>query len=757
MKNQKHLSLFLILLIGLNAIAVNASNASNNSKNLNKSKIATNINLHFGNTNSKSKIGTFATSKQDEEKKGIKYDVNEGFAPIWKGWVKYFYYEQDKKFVGPNDFFVNNFFFKQHILNTRLTAKGTLPGEKKTPENNMYYNIPSRFHFFATLTPHYLEINGDRKNLLTSKLELLDVDLIDPYLKIDMERTGLKELGEFKEGRCFDISAHKMKSYMPEFYPEHRNYRDSKGVHWIICMDLDDENKYKSLFDNLVSLLDNRELNREKDKVVVDDVEFEGEKNTGIERYNGFDAKPDLDGYLRMINDWTQCTMRCGGGFSYQQWQCIPPKQGGKPCMGELIRKKKCNEKPCPSIGKYKTEVGSNNLTEEIIEKPIVKTQVISNRLQQNVDCVIREEDVLQTYLDENNQKMSLPSRLVLNQKSITLFTDLLEKKTLFAFDINNAQLNPITGQDCCFKVTNENKQFKICGMSKCKTFRDSWFKSVDLFRSKCYNIHVNEPEDPFKKTPPEAPGEGEGFGVNMDMSEDMANAKKEGISAKLAKRFQAESTEGVGKAEKDALTVINREIDIEDLIKKEEMMKNKEKVKMKLDEFKKEEMKKKKLEEALDSTNENQDALVKTLKVKQDITEIKNKTADEVEKRRNSLKKKIAKIRKLAERRSKIIQNKINIVRNEMSQKILMATKTGDADKCRNNLGKQAKMDQYCNDYYLDDLIKNTECKVKENFCFSCCNSEFGGTNSLGLEKCINYCLAGEASAGTWEKKAAK
>ena len=188
MKNQKTLSLFLILLLSINSIYANANNASNNSKSKNNN--ASKINLHFGTANNSSKskiaskIGTFANSKtkntkrnpfEDEEgPKGIQYDVNEGYAPIWKGWIKYFYYEQDKKFVGPNDFFVNNFYFKQHIYNTQLLSKGTLPGEKKTPENNMYLNIPSRFHFFATLTPHYLEINGDRKNLITSKLKCLN-------------------------------------------------------------------------------------------------------------------------------------------------------------------------------------------------------------------------------------------------------------------------------------------------------------------------------------------------------------------------------------------------------------------------------------------------------------------------------------------------------------------------------------------------------------------------------------------------------
>ena len=53
-------------------------------------------------------------------------------------------------------------------------------------------------------------------------------------------------------------------------------------------------------------------------------------------------VKP-VDGYWIMLQDWTDCTLKCGGGKSYQQFMCVPPKNGGKPCKGKSIKSRTCN------------------------------------------------------------------------------------------------------------------------------------------------------------------------------------------------------------------------------------------------------------------------------------------------------------------------------------------------------------------------------------------------------------------------------
>ena len=85
------------------------------------------------------------------------------------------------------------------------------------------------------------------------------------------------------------------------------------------------------------------------------------------------------------------------------------------------------------------------------------KTQPFNNRPQQNVDCYIRDEDVLHNYNDAESGQISLPSRLIMNNKSISLFSDIEEGKLVFTFDLKNTILSPILTENCCFKVKSLN------------------------------------------------------------------------------------------------------------------------------------------------------------------------------------------------------------------------------------------------------------------------------------------------------------
>lgn len=56
----------------------------------------------------------------------------------------------------------------------------------------------------------------------------------------------------------------------------------------------------------------------------------------------------DLDGKWMIIHQWSECTLACGGGDSFQQRRCIGRRGKGKKCIGEEILSKKCNTEPCP-------------------------------------------------------------------------------------------------------------------------------------------------------------------------------------------------------------------------------------------------------------------------------------------------------------------------------------------------------------------------------------------------------------------------
>eukprot|EP00340_Litonotus_pictus_P006921 CAMPEP_0170517440 /NCGR_PEP_ID=MMETSP0209-20121228/3432_1 /TAXON_ID=665100 ORGANISM="Litonotus pictus, Strain P1" /NCGR_SAMPLE_ID=MMETSP0209 /ASSEMBLY_ACC=CAM_ASM_000301 /LENGTH=752 /DNA_ID=CAMNT_0010802691 /DNA_START=71 /DNA_END=2325 /DNA_ORIENTATION=+ len=698
-------------------------------------------------------LGTFFKSKAKEGPKKsaplMNFDLYSGHPPIFKGWIKYFYYQQDKKFKEPKDFFINNAFYKQRVQNKNLHKKGLMPGEADTPENNVFVNIPSKFHFYVTLDPHFMTVHGDRTNSLTTKLESLNLDMIDPLHPTDIDKTGVKEIGSFEEGHCVDLSAHTLKNFDKNFMPSAGIDDKTEPVHWVVCMD--DGKEYSKFFAVLSSIIDAKEKVRERPQnEQAEKEEGKEETESDEEHYKGWDANPNIDGYLKRINDWTQCTLKCGGGWTYQQWKCIPPKPLGKPCSGDLIRKKKCNEDPCPVIGEGAQQLlsassGKSRTVEVIKENPIVKTQKVSKRPQQNLDCVVREEDILHEYQDEDNGKVSIPSRIIMNTKSITLYSDLETKKTIFSFDISQTKFVLVKNEECCFKLRSENKEYKICGMSKCDSFTKSWTRSFDLFLSKCYNVHRHEPEDPLKAENPTDPyaraSEGD-LAMNMEMNEETAKAKSALIANKLAKKLSLQSQNAVETTQKKALKVINREIDIEEMIRKEEMMRTQERIKNKLEEFKHEELKKKKLEEALDEQEQMQNTVISDMKTTSNVNEIQNEAEKEILERRNKLKKKIERIRQLADRRAKIIQNKINIVRNKMTTEMVEATKNGNANTCKSNYMIPEKMTKYCNENVVEDYAKNNECKDKDNFCFICCDHEFGKANISGKDACYTTCL---------------
>ena len=90
-----------------------------------------------------------------------------------------------------------------------------------------------------------------------------------------------------------------------------------------------------------------------------------------------------VDGYWIVIQEWTQCSLKCGGGTSTLQRMCIPPKNAGKNCYGSSIVNKPCNIQPCPEVKILRKALKSN----ETMKDPIVKIVSFSNRPQRYTVC----------------------------------------------------------------------------------------------------------------------------------------------------------------------------------------------------------------------------------------------------------------------------------------------------------------------------------------------------------------------------------
>jgi hypothetical protein len=85
------------------------------------------------------------------------------------------------------------------------------------------------------------------------------------------------------------------------------------------------------------------------------------------------------------------------------------------------------------------------------------------------------------------------------------------------------------------------------------------------------------------------------------------------------------------------------------------------------------------------------------------------------------------------------------------MTRTVVEAAKNGDQEMCKKSSLKQELMNKYCDENLIDDYAKNMECKTSDNFCFSCCDNEFGQANVTGKEGCYSVCLEGEGLRGDW------
>lgn len=94
-----------------------------------------------------------------------------------------------------------------------------------------------------------------------------------------------------------------------------------------------------------------------------------------------FDANSQniTDGYWIVLQDWSQCNLKCGGGTSTLQRMCVPPKTGGAPCQGEPIITRPCNTQPCPQVT---NTTAPNSTANNIVLPPTVRVMPFSSRPQ---------------------------------------------------------------------------------------------------------------------------------------------------------------------------------------------------------------------------------------------------------------------------------------------------------------------------------------------------------------------------------------
>jgi hypothetical protein len=662
----------------------------------------------------------------------------------WSGWIKYFHMDTAMDILKPTKFYENPYYFSQKVKEA---------GKEKSDDKGSFM-IPTKNHFFAKLLASgSLNILGQRHQITSNTVENLNTDLIDYILQNDNANGAIKDIGSFREGSCMSVSV-----TMPDPLKNKKfNPRTDSGAPqtWIICTDEEVEKK------RLMSWLISMKLKRQTD---LDDVLTEKTKTAGdilgqrnftptIERYNGTDASQD-DGYWILLQDWSECSLKCGGGTETQQWMCVPPKKKGKPCIGKAIREKPCHPEACPSVHGPNELPTPKDDKNHITLKPIYKAMAFSKRPQQYVKCLIKENDILYKTVEYDPEKktpVKVPGRIVMNTKTISVFTDDNYSHSLFSFNLVDTVFSRSGSDYCCFYLTSANRQQEVCGFnSNCGSIANpiwvaKWGFDFEYFQKKCYqDFKINDPnklKDLNRNAG--APGRGKrGPSIPLtDAMKEVVEGRKKVIEKKVEENNADEMDKKVDTTQKIALTAIRREINLEDMIKNEEISKGREETAGLYKQMKQEKKKKALLEQALSTREDNYSKVRVAKDTQKKIDAIKADTEVDIKFKRNTLKKKIEDIRKKFKRKNRQLQQQINLIRAETANEIMDANRKGDEETCKNARKTIELMKAYCENSFTTDYNKLLSCKEPENFCYSCCEGEFGNMYIANRDDCQSMC----------------
>jgi len=667
----------------------------------------------------------------------------------WEGWIKYFKYDYDNTIQKPDNFYRNPHWIAQKTL-VKDKDDQDLKGRPQ--------HIPSPHHFWAKLlATGNLNILSNRKHddsNMADSIENLNTDSIKYVHKSDNANGAIKDLGSLKEGHCISVSTLKPDNKKSQNFNPSTD--DGFDQTWVICTD------HKNEKNTLMSLLVSMKLRRQED---LGDILFEKQQSkmpykTASELMKQSPFNPKIrrggpkadDGYLLLLQDWSACSVKCGGGISTRQWMCVPPKNKGRPCPGETIQTRKCHKKPCPqvinSLHLPKNDKNHVTLTPKYVALPF------SKRPQSYVQCEIKENDVLYNTneFDPNRkQKVKVPARLVMNTHTISVFRDDGYNNALFVFNLAESSIALSEDDHCCFFVTNQNREHELCAFgNNCGTkhnpiWVNKWKYDFEYFLKKCHDpLQATNLKGLLKKHGPGKQHGPPGQGIAIDMQvkqQQMLKSKRSIIKKAVSSNFEVEMEKRVGLTQKVSFTALRREINLEDLIKKEEIEKGKNKLEELNTQVKQEIKKKQLLEKALMKRQQsyNQVRIAKHTKVQMD--DIKNETKIDIKFKRSILKKKIEAIRNKFKRKHRLLQQKIQKIRSEMASSIMDANKNGNQELCIKARNDMAQIKKYCDENEAFDYIKNQSCKEPDNFCYRCCEMEFGNMFISKREDCQNTC----------------
>lgn len=173
-------------------------------------------------------------------------------------------------------------------------------------------------------------------------------------------------------------------------------------------------------------------------------------------------------------------------------------------------------------------------------------------------------------------------------------------------------------------------------------------------------------------------------------------------------------------------MQAIQKEINLEALIQKEEEERiAREKAEILLS-IEKEKQKKECVLKAIKERELENQYNLNAQKAKETIESIKRETAQQVLIKRSQLTEKIRRIRENAEREKNKLKQQLQTVRFSIADEIGSHYKKGDVNKCVLAMDNSKRRNDYCIATFSDDFNDLSYCKKTSEFCTFCCDTEF-------------------------------
>ncbi len=591
---------------------------------------------------------------------------------------------------------------------------------------------------------------------------------------------GVKDVGNFSEGFCLQVN-----TIIPDFpFQSSVNQAEPKtGKHeiWVICTD--NHQSKSSLINSLIKnkLKKQNDLGLHIKKNNLNDVDGSN-KNNYLNMSNKFsnnigntlsiedlgkkiDNSKPRDGRWIVIQDWTECNLKCGGGEQTLQLSCMPPDKGGKPCEGTAIRKRPCNTQPC----KVFKNPSSDDSKNQKYKDPIIKVMPLSNRPSRYDKCHLKELDVFgiskpeginllleiqrekRDFINSDNST-KIPVRIIMNNKSISLYRDENLSSIMFTLSLESASFIRIPHNNTCFMLQGKilTQQAIVCSIQQRNEFVEEWDYDFNLFKYQCKetrsSIKLSNDSEMKKKLSEK---------ITL-VKEELIEERSLQVKKETHKQEELVIRSKVDQTEAMTLLAMQKESKLEELLEKEEKLREMEEQKelenqLKIEETKKEVIKKsireKELEDQFNISKENAEMA---------IVKIKEEAKKTILHRREEIRNKINKMRLKAERKKLQIKTRILSMRTETAQQIQNYSKNGNMMRCFNpnkNENRDSEKDPennslarrldyieiFCTGYFSNNISKFIECKNPNSFCFVCCETEFGQLHLKERDKCYN------------------